>query len=127
VRPESPEVVEARRRADEARAELAATFDEIIAYAYDLQEKLTPHNLARDAWEAAKSKGADVAEEAVDAVRKRPVAASSAVAALALFIAREPLMDLAGKLMSSKPKKKKPAARRKSSAKARKQPVETDQ
>ena len=44
--------------------------------------------------------------------RKRPVAASGAVAALALFIAREPLMELAGKLMSgSKKKKVKKAAK----------------
>ena len=59
--------------------------------------------------------------EGLDAVRKRPVAASGAVAALALFIAREPLMDLAGKLMSSKGKTK-PAKPRK--AKARKKKVE---
>jgi hypothetical protein len=51
-------------------------------------------------------------------VRKRPVAAGSAVAALALFIAREPLMDLAGKLMSSKGKTR-PAKPRKTKAKAK--------
>ena len=105
-------LAEARRNAEQARAKFWASFDALVDYAQDLQDKLTPHNIARDAWDAAKSKGADIAEDAVDAVRKRPVAASTAVAAIALFIAREPLMDFAGKLMSSKPKAKPAKARR---------------
>jgi hypothetical protein len=116
-----PAVVEARRRADDARERMMSSFEALLTRARQMPEKLAPGNLARGAWEAAKSKGADVAEDAVDAVRKRPVAASSAVAALALFIAREPLMDLAGKLMSSKPTKKPAKAAR---ARARKQRVE---
>lgn len=106
---ESPQVAEARRQAELARAKLWATVDEIMAYGQHLQQKLEPSHLARDAWEAAKSKSVDLAEDAVDAVRKRPVAASGAVAALALFIAREPLIELAGKLMNGKerPKKKR--------------------
>lgn len=118
---EAPQVAEARRRAEQARANLMATVEEIIDYGHQLQQKLQPGHIAHNAWEAAKSKGADVAEDAVDAVRKRPVMASSAVAAIALFIAREPLMDLAGKLVSSKAKTK-PAKPRK--AKAKKDKVE---
>lgn len=111
---EAPEVTDARRKADQARAKLMATFEEIIGYGEGLQQKLQPSHIARDAWEAAKSKSADVAEDAVDAVRKRPVVASSAVAALALFVAREPLMDLAGKLMGAKSKKaRKPKTEKK--------------
>jgi hypothetical protein len=121
VSDEAPEVAEARRKADQARAKLMATVEELIDFGEDLQQRLQPSHLARDAWEAAKSKTADVAEDAVDAVRKRPVAASGAVAALALFIAREPLMDLAGKLMSSKGKPKPAKARK---PKARKVKVE---
>jgi hypothetical protein len=123
---ESASVVEARRNAEQARTKFWASFDAIINYAQDLQDSLTPHNLARDAWDAAKTKGADIAEDAVDAVRKRPIAASSAVAAIALFIAREPLMDLAGKLMSSKPKpaKARRSKPRAAKAKADKEPVE---
>jgi hypothetical protein len=119
---ESASVTEARRKADQARAQLMATFDDILDYAHDLQRKLEPSHIARDAWETAKSKGADMAEDAVDAVRKRPVAATSAVAAIALFIAREPLMDLASKLMSSKANKKTSKGR-----KAAKENVETSQ
>jgi len=120
---EASNVAEARRRAENARAQFWASFDALIDYAQALQDRLAPSSLARDAWDAAKSKGADIAEDAVDAVRKRPVAAGSAVAALALFIAREPLMDLATRLMSSKDKKKtKPPKGRKS--KGGKEPVE---
>jgi len=107
---ESPDVAEARRRVEQARAKMWTTFDELIEYGHRLQRKLEPSHLARDAWGAAKNKGVDLAEDAVDAVRKRPVAATGAVAALALFIAREPLMDLVGKLMNGK-KKRKTAAK----------------
>ncbi|HET9811178.1 MAG TPA: hypothetical protein VFP53_05720 [Sphingomicrobium sp.] len=120
---ESLKVADARRHAEQARAKFWASFDDILDYGQNLQESLTPHNLARDAWDAAKSKSADIAEDAVDAVRKRPVAATGAVAALALFIAREPLMDLASKLVSSKGKKKAPAPR-KAAGKARTKKVE---
>ena len=89
---DTPEIAAARIEAERARAKLMGT-------AQELQERLSPRTLARDAWEGAKHKGADVVEDAVDAVRKRPVAAGGAVAALALFLAREPLLDLAGKVV----------------------------
>lgn len=104
---EPDDVAVARRKAELARAKMWATFDELVDYGQALQRKLEPSHLARDAWDAAKNKSVDLAEDAVDAVRKRPVAATGAVAALALFIAREPLMDLAGNLMSGAKKKKK--------------------
>jgi hypothetical protein len=120
---ESPDLAEARRQADEARTKLLASFDDLIAYRRRLQDKLKPGHLARDAWGAARDKSVDLAEDAVDAVRKRPVAATGAVAALALFIAREPLMDLAGNLMSGAKKKKKV----KKAAKPRDQVEEVDE
>lgn len=120
---EAPSVADARRRAEQARARFWASVDDIMDFAEQLQDRLAPSHLARDAWEAAKSKSVDVAEDAIDAVRKRPVAASSAVAALALFIAREPLMDLAGKLVSSKGKTTQKSAKPRK-AKAKKEPVE---
>ena len=114
-------VAEAREHADQAKARLFATFDELLDAFKLLQQRLEPSHLARDAWEAAKSKGADMAEDAVDAVAKRPVATTGVVAAIALFLAREPLIDLAGKLLRGKPKSEKPRPRtskpRKSTAK----------
>lgn len=90
---EMPEVTAARIEVGRARAQLMDS-------AHDLQARLKPKTLARDAWEGAKVKGADLAEDAVDAVRKRPLAATGVVAAVALYLAREPLMDLASRLMS---------------------------
>jgi hypothetical protein len=107
---DSADVAEARRKAEQARSKLWARFDELVDYGQALQRKLEPSHLARDAWDAAKNKSVDLAEDAVDAVRKRPVAATGAVAALALFIAREPLMDLAGKWMNGTKKKKRKSA-----------------
>jgi len=90
VKTDPPSVLAARAEVDRARLRLIGTFDE-------LQRQFAPHALMREAWDSAREKGADLAESAVDAVRKRPVAATGIVAAIALFLAREPLMDLAGK------------------------------
>jgi hypothetical protein len=88
---DTPEIAAARIEAGRARERMMDT-------ARELQERLSPATLAQSAWAGAKEKGADLAEEAVDAVRSRPAIASGVVAALALFFAREPLIDMAGKL-----------------------------
>jgi len=98
VNPEPRNVADARERADEARDRMMGTFDDLLGALKVLQQKLEPSHLAKDAWQAAKSKGADLAEDAVDAVAKRPIAATGIIAAIALFIAREPVMDLVGKI-----------------------------
>ena len=103
----NPQVEAARIEVERSRAQMLDT-------AKELQRRLEPGKLTRDAWQSAKEKGADLAEDAVDAVRKRPYAAGGVVAALALFIAREPVRELLGKLTDAmtskaapKPKKKK--------------------
>lgn len=97
---DTPEILSARADAEQAQGRLVATL-------HELQQRLAPKTLAREAWDGAKSKGADLTEDAVDAVRRRPVAAGGVVAALALFLAREPLMDLAAKAIG----KKKPSTK----------------
>jgi hypothetical protein len=87
---DAPDIAAARFEADRARSQLMGT-------AHRLQARISPGTLAQNAWEGAKDKGASLAENAVDAVRSRPIAATSVLAAVALFLAREPLMDLAGK------------------------------
>ena len=89
-KPDVPGVAAARIEVERSRARLMST-------AQELQERVSPKTLARDAWQGARTKGADLAEDAVDAVKARPAVAGSAVAALAVFLARHPLMDLAGK------------------------------
>ena len=91
---------------DRTRARLTASLQE-------LSRQFAPHRLMEEVWEKAKDKGADLAEDAVDAVRARPYAATGVVAAIAMFIAREPLMDLAGKLMNGVSNKRAGKKRRK--------------
>jgi len=97
-----PQVAAARIQAAKARGQLMET-------AHQLQQRLSPGVLAQNAWQGAKSKGADLAEDAVDAVRSRPAVAGGIVAAIALFLAREPLIDAAGKLASGARKRRKSA------------------
>ena len=78
-----------RIAAAEAEAERAR--EQMLATARDLAQMLAPKTIARNVWEGAKLKGADLAEDAVDAVRSRPVAATGVVAAITLFLAREPI------------------------------------
>lgn len=104
---DTPEIAAARMEAERRRARLLGT-------AHELQDRLSPKTLARDAWQGAKEKGADLAEDAVDAVRARPIAATGVVAAITMFLAREPLIDLAGKLVDGakgKSRKRRKAAR----------------
>ena len=115
---ETPEVAAARFQAERARAQLMGT-------AQRLQTRLSPGAIASNAWQDAKDKGADIAENAVDAVRKRPVAATGVVAAIALFLAREPLMDLAGKVADGV-KKKVPRRIRKTTARTTKTTKSTE-
>lgn len=112
---EAPEIIGARAEVDRRRARVMAT-------AHELQDRLSPKTLARNTWQGAKEKGADLAEDAVDAVRARPVAAGGVVAAIAMFLAREPLMDLAGKLFDST--KEKTRRRRRAPAKEKTEAAE---
>lgn len=83
---------------DRARGKLIGTLQE-------LSHQFEPHRLMQEAWEKAKDKGADIAENAVDAVSRRPVAASAVVAGLVAFLAREPLLGLAGKVVNGTKRK----------------------
>lgn len=81
-----------------ARIEVEKRKAALLESVRELQQRLQPKALASDAWEKAKNKGADLAEDAVDAVAKRPVAVGSVVAALAMFLARDPLKKATVKL-----------------------------
>jgi ribosomal 50S subunit-associated protein YjgA (DUF615 family) len=100
VKEEPPSVLAARAEVEIARKRMLATLGE-------LQRQFAPKALVREAWETAREKGAELAEETVDAVKARPVATAGVVAAITMFLAREPLMDLAGKLVGSVSNKRK--------------------
>lgn len=103
-----------------AKAEVERRRSRVMATAHELQERLSPGTLARNTWQGAKEKGADLAEDAVDGVRAHPFAATGIVAAVTMFLAREPLMDLAGKLIDEAKgktrKRRKPAKKQKTEA-----------
>ena len=94
-----------------AELEVDRTRGRLTASLQELSRQFAPHRLMEEVWEKAKDKGADLAENAVDAVRARPLAATGIVAAITMFLAREPLFDLAGKLVGGT--KGKSARRRK--------------
>ena len=81
------------KRIAEAQMMVEETREALIDTARELQQRLQPKTLAREAWESAKNKGADIAEDAVDAVKRRPVATGGIIAAIAMFLAREPIKD----------------------------------
>lgn len=85
----------ARRAVIAARARLDATLAET-------QDRLRPGNLAGEAWDGAKGKAADKAIEALEAAKARPAATATAVGAIALFLARGPLIRTAGRLFGGK-------------------------
>jgi len=107
---ETPEIAAARIGAERARARMMSS-------AHTLQERISPRVLARDAWEGAKMKSADLVEDGVDAVKRNPGAASGIAAAAMLFLLRHPLMDLAGKVTDGVKTKAKGRRSRKTTSK----------
>lgn len=78
-----PDLSEARER---ARAAATAAYADLHAVITALQERLRPANLAGDAVNGVRRVGAEMANEAVDAVRSRPVAASAVAAGVGALI-----------------------------------------
>lgn len=95
-----------------ARIEVERTRAALLDTAKELQLRLQPKTLASEAWEKAKIKGADLAEDAVDAVKSRPVAVGGVVAALAMFLAREPIKDAVTNIYDAMTSSKEPKRRR---------------
>jgi hypothetical protein len=93
-----------------AQIEVERTRAALMETARELQQRLQPKTLASEAWEKAKVKGADLAEDAVDAVKSRPAAVGGVVAALAMFLAREPIKDAAVKIYDAMTSKIEPEA-----------------
>lgn len=93
---------------ERARGKLLATLNEV-------SRQFEPHRLVQEVWDKAKDKGADLAEEAVDAVSRRPIATGAVVAGIVAFLARDSLVNLAGKVASGAKEKRGRKRSRKSS------------
>ena len=89
-------VYEANQRVEAARRQLMAT-------ATELQARLRPGTIATNAWEGVKDKSGELADDAVEAVKARPAAAASVLAAFTLFLARRPIKSAVSKLFSKEP------------------------
>lgn len=76
-----------------AESEVTRSREQVMGTFHELAELLAPKKIAKNVWESAKVKGADMAEDAVDAVKRRPVAATGLVAAITMFLAREPIKN----------------------------------
>ena len=89
-------VEQAKRNSVTARRRLDSTLAA-------LQHRLQPANLAGEAWDGVKDKSADLADGALEAVRKRPAAVSVALGAVALFLARAPIKRAVTRLVAGEP------------------------
>jgi len=88
---ENPHDVDAARaRIAEARAQLFGTLGQV-------QERLSPSNLAQDAVESAAQGVATVARKGAEAVRSRPLATAGVVATIGLVMARGWIGDILSK------------------------------
>jgi hypothetical protein len=85
----------ARQEAERARRRLAAT-------AAELQQRLKPGTIAHNAWAGVKDKSGDLADDAVEAVRARPVPVAAALTVFTLFLARAPLRSAVSWLFSGR-------------------------
>lgn len=76
-------------RLTQAKVEAEQARKRLIATAETLQFRLKPANLASNAWEGMRDKSGELAEDAIQAVKERPVKASGVAAGIALFLARD--------------------------------------
>ena len=86
----------AKRDATRARARLDSTIGA-------LQLRMHPKTLANEAWDGVRDKGTDLADGALDAVKKRPAVVSAALGAFVLFLARDPLRRVVTRMFSDGP------------------------
>ncbi len=94
-----------------AQAEVERSRAQLIETVSEFAELLEPKKIMSEVWESAKVKGADLAEDAVDAVKSRPLAVGGVVAALTMFFARAPIKDAAVKLYDAMTSSDEPKAK----------------
>lgn len=86
-------IEQAKRNTIRARARLDST---LVA----VQQRIRPGNLAGEAWEGVRDKSSDLADGALQAVKKRPATVSVVLGAFALFLARDPLKRAVTRLIA---------------------------
>jgi hypothetical protein len=87
------DILRARREAEAARRRVTETLGLV-------QHRLKPGTIAGSAWEGVRDKGTNLAEDAMEVVKTRPVVVSAVLGAFTLFLAREPLKSAASWLFT---------------------------
>jgi hypothetical protein len=82
--PDDNDLAIAKRRAEAARTRLAGTL-------VDIQARLNPKALAREAAQELKEAAQEIARDGLDSLKRHPITLAGATAALGLFFARGPL------------------------------------
>jgi len=94
---DEPSLAIAEQRSDAARRRLAATLVEI-------QGRLNPRALAREAAQELRETGEELAREGLDAVKRHPLTVAGVLTAVGLFLARRPLRTLITRLPDETPR-----------------------
>lgn len=89
------DLARARYEAVQARKRLAST-------AGALQYRLKPGTIVNHAWEGVRDKSSVIADDALQAVKDRPRAASGVLAAIVIFLVRHPLWRAATRIATSR-------------------------
>jgi hypothetical protein len=88
---DDPSLAVAAQRSAQARQRLAGTLVEI-------QARLNPKALAREAAQDLREAGHELAREGIESVKRHPLTVAGALAAIGLFVARRPVRALLAKL-----------------------------
>lgn len=89
-------------RLERAQAEVEQAKKRFADTSGALQYRLKPGTLMNNAWEGVRDKSETLADDAMQAVKERPVTVSGVIAALILFLAREPLWRFVARLFGGR-------------------------
>jgi hypothetical protein len=82
------------RRIEQASADVQRAKKRLASTLGALQYRLKPGTLMSNAWEGVRDKSGEVADSTLQAVKDRPVTVSGVLAAIVIFLARDPLRRL---------------------------------
>ncbi len=87
----SKQTVKPEQELERAQYEVVLAKKRLAATKGALQYKLKPANIAHNAWDSVRGKSEAAADGALGAARGHPGAVGGAIAAVTLFLAREPI------------------------------------
>lgn len=86
-----------------AKIEVELAKKRLHATSTTLQQRLTPGSLANQAWSGVRDKSSELTDDALQAVKDRPMTAAGIFAAFVVFLAREPLWHAVSGFFGSEP------------------------